>query len=373
MSWLDRAKQRNSTTTSSGRWRQVETLDGGGPTFKLPSGETVISFASNDYLGLSQHPKVKAAARDAIETWGAGSGSARLIVGARPPHEALEKELAAWKKKESAVLFPSGSAANLGVISALGTDDVLICSDELNHASIVDACRLARAQVAVYPHKDVDALDSLLSKAGKPSIVVTDSVFSMDGDLAPIEDITEICERHGALSILDEAHAVLGPEPARSSTVDRIRVGTLSKFLGSAGGFAACDREVADLLINESRPFIFTTAGTPADAAAALAALEVFRSEEGTALRQRLAGLVAKVRPGHPSPIIPFIIGDEAAAVAASRALREKGLLVPAIRPPSVAPGSSRLRVTLSAAHTDEQVEKLIDALAGLPLEVPDE
>lgn len=365
MSWLDRAAARNATTRARGRWREIRDLDAAGPAGRSSDGRAVVSFASNDYLGLTQHPEVKRAAAEAIERWGAGSGSARLIVGARPIHRELEEELAAWKGEEAALLFPNGFSANLGVLTTLGTDDVLICSDELNHASIVDGCRMAKAEVRIYPHRDIEALGAILKGTSKPATVVSDTVFSMDGDVAPVDDLAEVCTRHGALLVLDEAHAVMGPHPA-SSAVDRIRVGTLSKFLGSAGGFVAGPAEFIALLTNEARPFIFTTAGSPADAAAALAAVKIMRSEEGEALVARLRSLVDRIAPGHPSPIVPVVIGDEDDAVAASRSLLEQGFLVPAIRPPSVPAGSSRLRITLSAAHTDEQVKALAGALARL-------
>jgi 7-keto-8-aminopelargonate synthetase-like enzyme len=285
-----------------------------------------------------------------------------LIVGSRPIHSELERDIADWKDKERALLFPNGYAANLGVLSTFGTAGTLICSDELNHASIVDGCRMARAAVAVYPHKDVDALDELLSGAER-SIVVSDSVFSMDGDVASIDDLAEVCRLHGSLLVLDEAHAVLGPDPACSEDVERIRVGTLSKFLGAMGGYVAADSHFIDVLTNQARSFIFTTAASPADCGAAVAALKVLRSDEGAGLVARLKRHVDRVAPGHPSPIVPVLIGDEEQAVAASEHLLEKGYLVPAIRPPSVPKGTSRLRVTLSAAHSDEQVDGLISVL----------
>jgi 8-amino-7-oxononanoate synthase len=362
MSWYEWAKSLNARISEAGRWRQVHDLDAAGHTGRLRDGSPVVSFASNDYLGLTQHPSVKRGAVEALERWGAGSGAARLIVGSRPIHTELEEEIARWKDKERALLFPTGFAANLGALSTFGHADALICSDELNHASIVDGCRMAKAEVAVYPHRDIEAVDRLLAGSGKRGIVVSDSVFSMDGDLAPIEDLVEVCARHDALLILDEAHAVLGPHPRRSD-IDRIRVGTLSKFLGAMGGYVAADAVFVDLLTNTARPFIFTTASSPADAGAALAAIRILRSEEGRKLTARLRSHVDRVRPGHPSPIIPIVIGDEDSAVEASRRLRERGFLVPAIRPPSVPPGTSRLRVTLSAAHTDEQIEGLLVAL----------
>jgi 7-keto-8-aminopelargonate synthetase-like enzyme len=288
-----------------------------------------------------------------------------LIVGSRPVHAELELALAEWKSSEAAVLFPTGFAANIGVLSTLGRGAVVL-SDELNHASIIDGCRLARAETKVFRHADPAHVDELLAGHGGPAIVVTDTVFSMDGDVAPVEKLAEVCADRNALLVLDEAHAVLGPDVALEGAV--IRVGTLSKTLGSLGGFAAGPRALVDLLVNRARSYIFTTASTPADMAAALAALAVVRSAEGDELRARLRRSIEQVRPGHPSPIIPVVIGDEGAAITAAAALLERGLLVPAIRPPTVAPGSSRLRVALSAAHTDEQVQALV---AGLDACVP--
>jgi 8-amino-7-oxononanoate synthase len=325
----------------------------------------VVSFASNDYLGLTQHPAVVAAAHAALDRWGAGSGAARLIVGSRPVHSELEAELAEWKTSERALLFPTGFAANLGVLSTLAAPGVRVCSDELNHASIIDGCRLGRGDVHVYPHRDVDAVDQLLTYTER-SIVVTDTVFSMDGDVAPVDDLLEVCRAHGALLVLDEAHAVLGPHVKVPDGADVLRVGTLSKTLGSLGGFVAGPTPFIDFLVNRARPFIFTTASTPADTAAARAALRVLRSDDGEALVARLRRHVQRIAPGHPSPIIPVVLGDERRALAASAALLERGLLVPAIRPPTVAPGTSRLRIALSAVHTDDQIALLAAALRDI-------
>jgi 8-amino-7-oxononanoate synthase len=327
-------------------------------------GRAVVSFASNDYLGLTQHPAVIAAAHAALDREGAGSGSARLIVGGRPVHDELEAELAAWKGQERAVLFPTGFAANLGTLTVLGGPGVTIASDELNHASIIDGTRLAKADVRVFRHGDLDELNAILAGAER-AIVVSDTVFSMDGDVADVAALAAVCGEHGALLVLDEAHAVLGPEvPVGPAEV--LRVGTLSKTLGSLGGFVAGPGALVDLLVNRARSFIFTTAPTPADTAAALAALRVLRSAEGDELVARLRHHVDRLRPGHPSPIVPIVLGDEELALAASAKLLDQGLLVPAIRPPTVAPGTSRLRVTLSAAHSDEDVDRLLDALEQL-------
>lgn len=350
--WADWVDAECRAVQAAGRWRRVVDLD-----------EGLVNFASNDYLGLSQHPAVVAGAHAALDRWGTGAGAARLVAGSRPVHGELEAALAGWKGEEAAVLFPTGYAANLGVLATFASAGATrILSDERNHASIVDGCRLSRAEVCVYRHCDLDQVDDLLRSAPGPAVVVSDTVFSMDGDVAPVDALAERCANHGALLVLDEAHAVLGPHPDLDG-VDHLRVGTLSKYLGSLGGFVAGPRPFVDLLVNRARPFIFTTASSPADAAAGLAALDVLRSDEGAALLGRLRANLDLVAPGHPSSIVPVVVGDEEAAVSASAALRRRGLLVPAIRPPTVAPGTSRLRISLSAAHTADDVARL---LAGL-------
>jgi len=372
--WEGRIRQRLDGIVADGRWRSPRDFDARGPAGVLvdgghsDGGREVVSFASNDYLGLSAHPTVVAAAHDAVDRWGAGSGGSRLVTGSRPVHHQLEAAVADWKGTEAAICYPTGYAANLGVLSVLGTAGARILSDELNHASIIDGCRLARADVAVYRHADPDHVDRLLAASDHPALVVTDTVFSMDGDVAPLADLAAVCRRHRAALVLDEAHAVLGPHPGPDVTDDLlvVRVGTLSKTLGALGGFVAAPRPVVDLLINASRPYIFTTAGSPADAAAGLAALGVLRSTDGAHRCARLADLVDRLAPGHPTPIVPVVLGTEHRAVAASAALLDRGLWVPAIRPPTVPVGTSRLRVTLSAAHTDHHVDRLVAALAAV-------
>jgi 8-amino-7-oxononanoate synthase len=369
--WSGWAEDELSGVRASGRLRAPRDFDAAGPEGKLaPDGRPVVSFASNDYLGLSQHPNVVAAAHAALDRWGAGAGSARLIVGSRPVHSELETALAAWKEMPAAALFPTGFATNLGVLTTVAGPGALVCSDELNHASIIDGCRLARADIEIYRHRDVGHVAALLAAAhGRRTIVVTDSVFSMDGDVAPLDDLIAVCRDAGALLIVDEAHAVLGPDPGpAAATVDVLRVGTLSKTLGALGGFVAGPHTLVELVVNRARSYIFTTAPTPADASAALAALKVVRSPEGDALVARLRGHVDHVRPGHPSPIIAVLCGEESAALEASAALLERGLLVPAIRPPTVPPGTSRLRIALSAAHTGEQIDGLVRGLRELGL-----
>ena len=379
--WVDAACDE---VAAAGRWRAPRQFDARGHDGLLTSdpsradSQPVVSFASNDYLGLATHPAVVAAAHAALDQWGAGSGASRLVTGSRPVHHELEAALAEWKGTDAAIVFPTGFAANLSVLSVFAAGGVAVHSDELNHASIIDGGRLARADIRIYPHSDLEALDAALSaeaSTGRRSIVVSDTVFSMDGDAVDLEGLVAVAARHGALLVLDEAHAVLGPDLAGGTRAgggaDVLQVGTLSKTLGSLGGFVAGPKRFIDLLVNRARPYIFTTAPTPADAAAALAAIGVVRSTEGDELRTRLSGLVARLAGAigladHPSPILPLVIGAEDAAVAASSALLQQGLWVPAIRPPTVAPGTSRLRITLSATHTDQQVDRLVAGLAGL-------
>jgi 8-amino-7-oxononanoate synthase len=374
MTWGAWAATEAREIRDAGRWRAPRDLDAFGAEGTLPAdaNRSVVSFASNDYLGLTAHPAVIAAAHDALDRWGSGSGSARLIVGSRPIHAQLEHELADWKQAARSALFPTGFAANLGVLTTFGTAGAIIYSDELNHASIIDGCRLARADTAVYRHGDLDHLHTLLrNRSGRRALVVSDTVFSMDGDVADVPALLDLCVEQHALLVLDEAHAVLGPDAPVPPDADVLRVGTCSKFLGSLGGFVAGPGRYIDLVENLSRPYIFTTAPTPADTAATLAALRVLRSPEGDALVARLRDNVDRVRAGHPSPIVPFVCGAEDRAVAAAAALLDHGLIVPAIRPPTVAPKTSRLRVTLSAAHTDEHVDRLLAALAAVFGETP--
>lgn len=351
------------------RWRATVAFDGESVEGRVGARD-MISFASNDYLGLSSHPKVRAAAIEAVERLGGGSGASRLITGTRSLHHELEAALAQWKGTQRALLFSTGYAANLGVLQVFGAADVTIFSDELNHASIIDGCRLSRARARVFRHNDMAHLRQLLETTPGRRIVVTEAVFSMDGDAAPLQALGELCALHGALLIVDEAHSVLGPDwPQNCEDLEYLRLGTLSKTLGSLGGWVAGCADMIDLLVNRARTFIFTTAPTPANAAAALAALSVYRSEEGAALRARLRSLIDLLRPGHPSAILPYILGENARAIDAARQLFELGVYVPAIRPPTVPAGTARLRVALSAAHTQEMVLRLRDALRQLGAE----
>jgi 8-amino-7-oxononanoate synthase len=367
--WRAHVERECASIEASGGWRSPRSFDTAGSVDSSgvveDRGSKVVAFASNDYLGLTTHPSVVGATHEALDRWGTGSGASRLVTGSRPVHKTLEAELAEWKDEERSVVFPTGFAANLGVLTTFGHAGAIVLSDELNHASIIDGARLARAEVAVFAHKDVGHLERLLAGRGaKQAIVVTDLVFSMDGDVAPIDEIAELCRSHGALLVIDEAHSVLGPQlEGRLDSVDALRVGTLSKALGSIGGFVAGPARFVELLENRARSYIFTTATPPAAAAAALAALRIVRSREGAELLGRLRRNVDAVLPGHPSPIVPVVLGSEEAALLASARLLEAGYWVPAIRPPTVPPGTSRLRVTLSAAHEEKDVAGLASEL----------
>ncbi len=362
--WREWARGKLAAVRRANRWRSTSVFDGAG-VVGMVDGCPVVSFASNDYLGLSAHPQVRAAAIDAIEKWGTGSTASRLVTGTRPVHHELEAALADWQGSARAVLFPTGYAANLGVLQVFAGPDATIFCDELNHASLIDGCRASRGETVMFRHNDLQNLEALLAASVSKKIVVTEAVFSMDGDSPDLRGLAELCIQYRALLILDEAHAVLGPElPDDLVELECLRVGTLSKTFAALGGWVAGASEFIDLLVNRARTYIFTTAPTPADMAAALAALKIFTSEEGERLRTQLRRNVQRINPEHTAPIIPIILGDEEAALAASRGLMEAGLYVPAIRPPTVPLGTARLRVALSALHTDEMIDKLRTSLA---------
>jgi 8-amino-7-oxononanoate synthase len=363
--WHDWTREQLASIESTGQWRASVPFDCVGVQAQV-RGRNVINFAANDYLGLAAHPSVMAAAQVAIERWGAGAGAARLVTGTRSLHAQLEAALAQWKSAARALVFPTGYAANLGVLTVFGAAGTTIFSDALNHASIVDGCRLAKARTVVFRHNDLEHLDQLMRESSGRKLVVTEAIFSMDGDRAPLAELATLCARHGAMLVIDEAHAVFGYESRLVDNVDVLTVGTLSKTLGALGGWAAGSAAMVDLLVNRARTFIFTTALSPADAAGALAALQIYCSQEGERLLRRLRRHVDRVRAEHPSAIVPIVLGSETAALAASKALFEQGIYIPAIRPPTVPQGTSRLRLTLSAAHSDDMIDQLTLALGRL-------
>lgn len=346
-------------------------------------GRVLLNFSSNDYLGLANHPSLARAAGEALESFGTGSGASRLICGTSRPHEELERAIARFKKTEAALSFSTGYAAAVGVIPAIvGSDDVVIL-DKLCHASLVDGARLSGATIRVFPHNNLEKLRSHLEWARREHplsrvLVVVESVYSMDGDLAPLADIVSLKEHHGAWLMVDEAHGVgvLGAKGQGLADLlgltDRIelQMGTLGKALGSAGAYLCGSAALRDYLINRSRSFIYSTAPPPYVAAAARAAVELLEAEEGqslvTRLRDNIRQFAEESGCESPTAIFPIVIGDEREAVNAAAALLESGFLVPAIRYPTVSRGSARLRVVVTAAHTPEQISFLAKTLQEL-------
>ncbi len=363
--------------------RRLRPIDGGIGPRVLVDGRPVLQLCSNDYLGLAAHPAVTRAAADAALEYGAGAGSARLIVGTSALHAALEREIARLKQTEAALVLTSGYHANTGVLPALvGAEDVIF-SDELNHASLIDGCRLSRAAVRVYRHADPEHLGRLLRDAAGfgRRLIVTETVFGMDGDLAPLADLVRVAERHDAWLAVDEAHATglfgrhgggLVSELGLTGAVD-VQIGTLSKALGALGGYVAGSRTLVDWVSNAARTFIYTTALPPPAVAAARAAIAVLAAEperrtrvrsHAACLRERLTGLGYRVGPSR-SPILPVLVGDAETAVRLSDALLARGVLVPAIRPPTVPEGTARLRVAPLATHTTDDLSTAVDAFAA--------
>ena len=368
-------------------YRQLRTIDAVNGTCVNRAGKSLVNFASNDYLGLSQDPKLKAAAANAAQKFGAGSAASRLITGTLAIHSELEAKLAAFKRTPAALTFESGYAAAVGTIPALfGQGDVIIL-DKLAHASLIDAAKLSGAEIRVYPHNRLERLSELLNWArqkrrGAKILIITESIFSMDGDSCPLRDIIELKDEFEAVLLLDEAHAigVVGPNgaglAAEYGLIDRVEIhlGTLSKAIGSSGGFIAGPSSLIDVLINRARTFIYSTAPPPAAIGAAIEGLHIIGSEIGDQLRAALwrnhGELTVRLKRPRPegalSAIVPIIIGLEEQALSLSDELVERGFLVPAVRFPTVPRGSARLRVTLSAAHKPEDVMNLSEAINAL-------
>lgn len=356
-----------------GLYRRLRLVGGPqGPRVTL-DGREVLLLCSNDYLGLAAHPRVREAAAEAALRWGAGAGASRLISGTMEPHRLLEAKLAAFKGYRSALLFGSGYLANTGTIAALAGRGEVVFSDELNHASIVDGCRLARAETFVYRHADVEHLAWGLRRAGeRAALIVTDGLFSMDGDVAPLAELSELARRHGCRLMVDEAHATgaLGPggrgSVAAAGLAEEVDVvvGTLGKALGSYGAYVCAGGELTEYLVNSARPFIFSTAPPPPVVAAAEAALELLASTPG--LVGRLQGNAAVLREalaaeGLPigdsrTQILPLHVGDAGTTMEISERLLERGVFAQGIRPPTVPEGSSRLRFTVMATHDEGEL-----------------
>jgi 8-amino-7-oxononanoate synthase len=355
---------------TAGLFRELREIQSAQGARVCLDGREVVLLCSNDYLGLAGDPRLRAAAAEFAQRWGAGAGASRLVSGGMAPHRRLEEELAAFKGSEACLLFGSGFLANTGIIAALAGPGDVVLSDSLNHASIVDGCRLARAQTVVYPHGDVDALaHALAAAAGRDAVIVTDGVFSMDGDLAPLVEIVELAQRHGARVVVDEAHATgvvgargrgLVAELGLEREVDVV-VGTLGKALGSYGAFACCDARTASFLVNRARTLIFSTALPPPSLGAALEGLRILREEPERVARLHRNARLLRTGLGlapDPMPIVPLVIGDPAAAMDACRAALERGVFAQAIRPPTVPEGTSRLRLVAMATHAEDDLRR---------------
>ena len=346
----------------------------------LIDGKKYILLASNSYLGLSMDPGVVKAAEEALHKYGTGSGGSRLVSGSSDLHRQLEEKIASFKNTESAILFSSGYLANVGTISAIVGPDDFVYSDELNHASIIDGCRLSKAGLRIYSHLNYEELDTLLSKdsnAGK-KLVVTDTVFSMDGDLADLKILTEICDKHGAMLMVDEAHAtgVLGERGSGATEHFNIEnkvpivMGTLSKAVGSLGGYIAGSRDLVDFIRNRVRSYIFDTSLPAPSLAASLKSIEIIETDKErrehlwkiiNIFKSGLTELGYNVIPSN-SAIVPVLTGDPGPTLEIAAKLREEGVFTPAVRPPSVAPGKCRIRSSLMSSHTVEQIEEALSA-----------
>ena len=365
----------------AGLYRTRRQITGPQKPSLVSDGRALLSFCSNDYLGLANHPATIEALRNALPETGLGGAASHLICGHHDAHHALEQRLAAFTGRSSALFFSTGYMANMGVISALAGRGDTIFSDRLNHASIIDGCILSRARVRRYGHGDVAALESMLAETSGHKLVVTDGVFSMDGDVAPLTELARVCRRHDALLVVDDAHGlgVLGPQ-GRGSVAELglsedevpVLIGTLGKAVGTSGAFVAGPARLIDYLVQKARTYIYTTAMPPALAVATCASLDVIERDDDR--RAHVLGLVSRFRReasamGYAlmdsrTPIQPIMVGDNWSALALSRALEARGLLVSAIRPPTVPEGEARLRVTFSAAHTEADLDRLLQGLS---------
>ncbi len=383
--------RRLASIKDAGLLRELRRVDSAqGPRIEI-KGRALLNFSSNDYLGLANHPALKEAAIKAVEKHGAGAGASRLICGSLAPFHELEETLAAFKSTEAALTFSTGYAAAVGTITALlGKDDIIIV-DKLVHACVVDAAKLSGAKLRVFDHNNLKDLEEKLRWAASPKseignrkseiLIVTESIFSMDGDSAPLAEIVALKEKYGAWLMADEAHATglygvnrrgLAEALGVSDRIE-IQMGTLGKALGASGGYICGCRALIDYLVNRARSFIFSTAPAPAAAAAAKAAIKLIQSAEGQSLSTELQARIAEFQSAIgnqqsaiPSAIIPWIIGDEAASVVAATKLREHNIFVPAIRYPTVARGAARLRITLTAAHSSQDIGALVSALSQI-------
>lgn len=382
---MRQAEDELTSLEEEGLLRRLRSLNPGDAPFLLLDGRRIINFSSNDYLGLARDEELVSAAQEAAARFGAGSGSSRLICGSLSAHHELEETIAAWKNTEAALSFSNGYAAAVGTLTSILRRGDVVILDKLSHACLIDGARLSEATLRVFPHNNLDKLEQLLARAreklpaGARVLVVTESIFSMDGDRAPLAELVSIVERHGALLLVDEAHAVGVMGMRGEGLVEELGVqegvtfqmGTLGKAVGSAGGYLAAERRWIDLILNNARSFIFSTAPPPAQVAASQRGLEIIASARGRRLRDRLwenIALFSRIRDQKSqSAILPVVIGENEAALRAAENLLKAGFLAPAVRFPSVPRGSARLRITLSAAHDEDQISALHARLQTLP------
>jgi len=379
----DYLNQELAAIGDAGLRRELRRIDSGQGARVELVGRELLNFSSNDYLGLATHPALKTAAAKAVEEFGAGAGAARLISGSMRPHHELEESLAEFKGTEAALSFATGYAAAGVVPAVVGEGDVVIL-DRLAHACLVDAAHLSKAKLRVFKHNDMEDLSRILQWADPQegqTLIITESVFSMDGDYAPLSKLVELKERYGAWLLVDEAHAAGLYGARRRGMVEKfglddhveIQMGTLGKAIGSAGGYICGSGALIDLMVHRLRPFMFSTAPVPAQVAAARAGIELVQSDDGLERCAKLWGLVGRltdglIRRGWKLPavtgaILPIMVGEEKATVAVSKRLLEAGILVPAIRYPTVARGKARLLLTVSVAHEPEDIDQLLEAL----------
>lgn len=381
MALIDRLRQQLAEREAAQLYRQRQVLETAQGVQVQLAGKRYLNFSSNDYLGLASHPKVIAALAEAAHQWGAGSGAAHLVCGHSLPHHALEEELAEFTGRERALLFSTGYMANLGVVSALLGRGDTVFEDRLNHASLIDAGLLSRARFKRFAHADSASLANLLAASDSgEKLVVTDAVFSMDGDLAPLSDLAQVCHKQDAWLMVDDAHGIGVTGPGGRGTLAHFRldseaapilVGTLGKAFGSFGAFVAGSETLIEALIQLARSYIYTTALPPAVAQATRTSLRVLQKEEWR--RDKLQALISHFRRGaaelglplmaSETPIQPLLLGESGRAQKLSQALRDQGLLISAIRPPTVPAGTARLRITFSALHEPAHVDRLLVAL----------
>ncbi|WP_042299337.1 8-amino-7-oxononanoate synthase [Paraburkholderia kururiensis] len=389
MQLLDSLEQGLADLAARGLTRRRRTIDSPCAAHMIVDGRDMIGFASNDYLGLAAHPQLVAAIAKGAQRYGAGSGGSHLLGGHSRAHAQLEDDLAAFAggfvDAPRALYFSTGYMANLAVLTALAGRGTTLFSDALNHASLIDGARLSRADVQIYPHADVEALSAMLDASdAQTKLIVTDSVFSMDGDVAPLAPLLALAERHGAWLVVDDAHGfgVLGPQGRGAVAQAALRsphlvcVGTLGKAAGVSGAFVAAHATVIEWLVQRARPYIFTTASAPAVAHAVSASLKIIAGDEGDERRAHLHALIERARAllkqtcwlpvDSHTAVQPLIIGANDAALDMAAALEREGLWVPAIRPPTVPAGTSRLRISLSAGHSHDDLDRLEAALLRL-------